>query len=146
MSHLSPEGPVYQAGTLSGNPIAMQAGLTTLEHLERKDFYEELNKKSMKLMTEIKAIAKKNRLPFEFTHAGGMFGFSFSENGPIKNFDDIVNTNTELFKKFFHAMLVEDIYFAPSAYEAGFMSSEHSEDEIDITITAAEKVFKNIKN
>ena len=146
MSHLSPEGPVYQAGTLSGNPIAMQAGLTTLEYLEKKDFYEELDKKSMKLMTEIKSIAKKNCLPFEFTYAGGMFGFSFSENGPIKNFDDIVNTNTELFKKFFHAMLVEDIYFAPSAYEAGFMSSEHSEDEIDITIAAAEKVFKDLKN
>ena len=146
MSHLSPEGPVYQAGTLSGNPIAMQAGLTTLENIERKDFYEELDKKSMKLMTEMNTIAKKNCLPFEYTHAGGMFGFSFSKNGPIKNFDDIVNTNTKLFKKFFHAMLKEDIYFAPSAYEAGFMSSEHSENELDITIAAAEKVLKDIKN
>ena len=144
MSHLSPEGPVYQAGTLSGNPIAMNAGYTTLKYIEKPGFFEKLHLQSEKLMLEMKKIASKNKIPFEVVFEGGMFGFSFTENGPIKNYNDIANSETSLFKEFFHSMLKENIYFAPSAFEAGFMSSEHTDREIDSTLSAAEKVFKKI--
>ncbi len=144
MSHLSPEGPVYQAGTLSGNPIAMNAGYTTLKYIEKPGFFEKLHLQSEKLMLEMKKIASKNKIPFEVVFEGGMFGFSFTENGPIKNYNDIANSQTSLFKEFFHSMLKENIYFAPSAFEAGFMSSEHTDREIDSTLSAAEKVFKKI--
>ena len=144
MSYLSPEGPVYQAGTLSGNPIAMNAGYTTLEHIEKPNFFEKLHLQSEKLMLEMKKIANKNKIPFEVVFEGGMFGFSFTKNGPIKNYNDISNSEIPLFKEFFHLMLEENIYFAPSPFEAGFMSSEHSEVEIDCTLSAVEKVFQNI--
>ena len=144
MSHLSPEGPVYQAGTLSGNPIAMNAGYTTLKYIEKPGFFEKLHLQSEKLMLEMKKIASKNKIPFEVVFEGGMFGFSFTENGPIKNYNDIANSETSLFKEFFHSMLKENIYFAPSAFEAGFMSSEHTDREIDSTLSAVEKVFKKI--
>ena len=144
MSYLSPEGPVYQAGTLSGNPIAMNAGYTTLKYIEKPGFFEKLHLKSEKLMLEMKKIASKNKISFEVVFEGGMFGFSFTENGPIKNYNDIANSKTSLFKEFFHLMLEENIYFAPSPFEAGFMSSEHSEVEIDCTLSAVEKVFQNI--
>ena len=144
MSSLSPEGPVYQAGTLSGNPIAMNAGYTTLKYIEKPGFFEKLHLKSEKLMLEMKKIAIKNKIPFEVVFEGGMFGFSFTKNGPIKNYNDIANSEISLFKEFFHLMLEENIYFAPSPFEAGFMSSEHSEREIDSTLSAVEKVFKKI--
>ena len=144
MSHLSPEGPVYQAGTLSGNPIAMNAGYITLKHIEKPSFFDELHLQSEKLMLEMKNIASKNNIPFEIVYEGGMFGFSFTKNGPIKNYNDIANSEISLFKEFFHLMLDENIYFAPSPFEAGFMSSEHSEREIDSTLFAVEKVFKKI--
>ena len=144
MSHLSPEGPVYQAGTLSGNPIAMNAGYTTLKYIEKPGFFEKLHLQSEKLMLEMKKIASKNKIPFEVVFEGGMFGFSFTENGPIKNYNDIANSETSLFKEFFHSMLKENIYFAPSAFEAGFISSEHTDREIDSTLSAVEKVFKKI--
>ena len=144
MSYLSPEGPVYQAGTLSGNPIAMNAGYTTLEHIEKPNFFEKLHLQSEKLMLEMKKIANKNKIPFEVVFEGGMFGFSFTKNGPIKNYNDIANSEIPLFKEFFHLMLEENIYFAPSPFEAGFMSSEHTEVEIDCTLSAVEKVFQNI--
>mgnify|MGYP001459423052 FL=1 len=144
MSHLSPEGPVYQAGTLSGNPIAMNAGYITLKHIEKPSFFDELHLQSEKLMLEMKNIASKNNIPFEVVYEGGMFGFSFTKNGPIKNYNDIANSEISLFKEFFHLMLEENIYFAPSPFEAGFMSSEHSEREIDSTLSAVEKVFKKI--
>ena len=144
MSYLSPEGPVYQAGTLSGNPIAMNAGYTTLEHIEKPNFFEKLHLQSEKLMLEMKKIANKNKIPFEVVFEGGMFGFSFTKNGPIKNYNDIANSEIPLFKEFFHLMLEENIYFAPSPFEAGFMSSEHTEREIDSTLSAVEKVFKKL--
>jgi len=144
MSHLSPEGPVYQAGTLSGNPIAMNAGYTTLEHIEKPSFFEKLHLQSENLMLEMKKIANKNKIPFEVVFEGGMFGFSFTKNGPIKNYNDVTNSEIPLFKEFFHLMLKENIYFAPSPFEAGFMSSEHTEIEIDSTLSAVEKVFKKI--
>jgi len=145
MSHLSPEGPVYQAGTLSGNPIAMCAGLTTLESLETKDFYTSLNLKCDTLMSGMKKIAQKYHLPLEVNHYGGMFGFTFNENGPAKNFKEIMKSDIKLFKKFFHGMLQENIYFAPSAFESGFMSSAHTQNEIDLTLMAAEKVMRALK-
>ena len=144
MSYLSPEGPVYQAGTLSGNPIAMNAGYTTLKYIEKPGFFEKLHLQSEKLMLEMKKIASKNKIPFEVVFEGGMFGFSFTKNGPIQNYNDIANSEISLFKEFFHLMLEENIYFAPSPFEAGFMSSEHTEREIDSTLSAVEKVFKKI--
>ena len=92
----------------------------------------------------MKKIASKNKIPFEVVFEGGMFGFSFTKNGPIKNYNDIANSEISLFKEFFHLMLEENIYFAPSPFEAGFMSSEHKKREIDSTLSAVEKVFKKI--
>ena len=142
MSYLSPEGPVYQAGTLSGNPIAMNAGYTTLKYIEKPGFFEKLHLQSEKLMLEMKKIASKNKIPFEVVFEGGMFGFSFTKNGPIQNYNDIANSEISLFKEFFHLMLEENIYFAPSPFEAGFMSSEHTEREIDSTHQRLKKSLK----
>tara|TARA_B100000959_G_scaffold149771_1_gene157100 strand:+ start:1830 stop:3104 length:1275 start_codon:yes stop_codon:yes gene_type:complete len=146
MSHLSPEGPVYQAGTLSGNPIAMCAGLTTLESLETKNFYTSINSKCDALMSGMKQIAQKYHLPLEVIHYGGMFGFTFNKNGPAENFKEIMQSDIKLFKKFFHGMLQENIYFAPSAFESGFMSSAHTQNEIDLTLMATEKVMRALKS
>ena len=146
MSHLAPEGPVYQAGTLSGNPIAMIAGLVTLESMEGKDFYKSLDLKCSTLMTGMSEIAKKFHLPLEVTHLGGMFGFTFNQNGPIKNYNDIIKSDIGLFKRFFHGMLAENIYLAPSAFEAGFISSAHTDKEINITLEATEKVLSSLKS
>ncbi|MDG1712934.1 MAG: glutamate-1-semialdehyde 2,1-aminomutase [Woeseiaceae bacterium] len=141
MSYLAPEGPVYQAGTLSGNPIAMLAGLVTLESLEEKDFYKSLHNKCDQLMNGMLELANNYDLPLQVNYLGGMFGFTFNENGPIKNFEDITNSDINLFKQFFHGMLAENIYLAPSAFEAGFISSAHTNKEINLTLDATEKVF-----
>jgi glutamate-1-semialdehyde 2,1-aminomutase len=93
----------------------------------------------------MKEIAQKYHLPLEVNHYGGMFGFTFNENGPAKNFKEIMQSDIKLFKKFFHGMLQENIYFAPSAFESGFMSSAHTQNEIDLTLMAAEKVMRALK-
>ena len=141
MDQLAPLGPIYQAGTLSGNPIAMLAGLVTLESLEEKDFYKSLHNKCDLLMNGMLELANNYDLPLQVNYLGGMFGFTFNENGPIKNFEDITNSDINLFKQFFHGMLAENIYLAPSAFEAGFISSAHTNKEINLTLDATEKVF-----
>ena len=144
MHAIAPLGPVYQAGTLSGNPVAMTAGLATLDVLSAPGFYETLTSQTNKLVNGLKALAKEASIPF-YAHAiGGMFGFFFTDKAEIKQEDDVKACDTDLFQRFFHAMLEEGIYFAPSAFEAGFTSSVHGDKEINKTLQAAEMVFAKL--
>jgi len=144
MSMISPLGPVYQAGTLSGNPVAMAAGLATLEHLTQPGFYEQLTKKTQRLMEHLTDHAKAAGISLTTNHVGGMFGVFFSAEKPITRYEQVMNCNTELFKKFFHGMLDAGVYLAPSAYEAGFVSAAHSDEDIEETIKAAAKVLSGL--
>jgi glutamate-1-semialdehyde 2,1-aminomutase len=144
MNELAPDGPVYQAGTLSGNPVAMAAGLATLNAIDKEGFYESLNKKTKKLVDGFKFAAIKANVPITTEHKGGMFGIFFTNLSSVSSFEDVATSNIEMFKKFFHGMLNEGIYLAPSAYEAGFVSAAHEDQEIEKTIKAAEKVFASL--
>lgn len=144
MSHLAPVGPVYQAGTLSGNPIAMTAGLTTLSKLTQPGFYEELNKTTETLVSGLKQIATKNNIPVSINWLTGMFTLFFNEN-EVKRFSDVIKSDVERFKQFYHGMLKEGIYFGPSAFESAFISIVHDKACIDQTLAAAEKVFATLK-
>jgi glutamate-1-semialdehyde 2,1-aminomutase len=144
MQHIAPVGPVYQAGTLSGNPIAMSAGIKTLELLSAPGFHKTLHEKTGKLLSGLQQAADKNGIPFCSAHAGGMFGFFFTEAEKVTGFDDVMACNAEHFKLFFHAMLNAGIYLAPSAFEAGFSSSAHSDEDIAATIAAADNAFSSI--
>ncbi len=141
MSCLAPLGPVYQAGTLSGNPVAMAAGLATLELVESPEFYEQLEQKTFALIDGLKERALAAGIPLQAVAVGGMFGLFFTDQENIETYTDVKKCNIDRFKKFFHGMLHEGVYLAPSAYEAGFVSSAHSEIEIINTWNAAEKVF-----
>lgn len=144
MSHLAPLGPVYQAGTLSGNPIAVACGLATLELVSQPNFFTKLTEVTQQLIQGIKACADKLQIPLYVNAIGGMFGIFFTDAKNITTFDDVARCDIEKFKKFFHAMLDEGIYLAPSAYEAGFVSAAHAEKEIQHTLHAAEKSFEII--
>ena len=144
MQQLAPTGPIYQAGTLSGNPVAMAAGYTTLTKLMDVGIYQELEEKTATLVNGILSAARRFNVPFVVNHAGGMFGFFFTTALEVSSYKDVMNCNVELFKKFYHHMLAEGVYFAPSAFEAGFMSLMHTDKEIDLTIDAASRFFKNI--
>lgn len=143
MSKLAPLGNVYQAGTLSGNPVAVAAGLKTLEIISREGFYECLTGQTQKLMMGLKQAADKAKIPFSVDSVGGMFGFYFANAIP-NSFEAVTKTNIESFKKFFHLMLDEGIYLAPSAYEAGFTSIAHDDEVLADIITAAEKSFQKL--
>jgi glutamate-1-semialdehyde 2,1-aminomutase len=144
MSKLAPLGNVYQAGTLSGNPVAVAAGLKTLEIVSRKGFYECIGEQTQKLMQGLKHAANKANIPFAVDSVGGMFGFYFADQVPT-SYEAVTKTNIEEFKKFFHLMLDEGVYLAPSAYEAGFTSLAHTNEVIDAIISAAEKSFQKLK-
>ncbi|MBM37692.1 MAG: glutamate-1-semialdehyde-2,1-aminomutase [Woeseia sp.] len=144
MNQLAPDGPVYQAGTLSGNPVAMAAGLATLDAIDKEGFYKSLNKKTKKLVDGFKFAATKANVPITTEYQGGMFGVFFTNLSSVSSFEDVATSNIEMFKKFFHGMLNEGIYLAPSAYEAGFVSAAHGDKEIEKTIKAAEKVFASL--
>ncbi len=144
MDHIAPDGPVYQAGTLSGNPVAMAAGLATLELINKPDFHKELSATAKSLMQGIQAAADKANIPLTTNQVGGMFGIFFTEEKNITSFDQVMKCDQERFKKFFHGMLEEGIYLAPSAFEAGFVSSKHTSKEIAETIAAAERVFTTL--
>lgn len=144
MHSIAPLGPVYQAGTLSGNPIAMTGGLAQLELIEAADFYPKLSATTKRLMEGLEARARDANIPL-FTNAiGSMFGIFFTDAKTIKSEGDVRRCNVALFKRFFHGMLNHGIYLAPSAFEAGFVSSMHGEKELQQTWQAAEEVFKNI--
>ncbi len=144
MEHLAPVGPVYQAGTLSGNPVAMAAGLKTLELVSQPGFYQSLAKKTSDLASGIEARAKQQGIAMTVNMVGGMYGLFFSNEDQISRLDQVMKCDQELFKRFFHAMLDQGVYFAPSAFEVGFVSDAHSEEDLQQTLDAAEIVFKNI--
>jgi len=144
MDQLTPDGPVFHAGTLSGNPVAMACGLATLKEVAQPGFYEALAAKSKKLMDGLRQRAQAADIPLSTHTVGGMFGFFFSPEPVISRFAQVTACNVERFKKFFHGMLNEGIYLAPSAYEAGFVSSAHTDADITATLDAAEKVFRTL--
>jgi len=141
MEHIAPLGPVYQAGTLSGNPVAMMAGLTTLELIAEPDFFENLTAKTARFIDEILATAKTENIPMTGVSVGGMFGLFFTDVEKVENFEQVSACDGEQFNQFFHGMLSRGIYLAPSAFEAGFMSAAHSESDIEATISAAQATF-----
>ena len=141
MNYLAPEGPVYQAGTLSGNPLAMAAGATLLNLLIAQNPYKELEDKAQVILNGMKEIMISSGIPFSTNQIGGMFGFFFSEELP-KNIDDVSKTNDELFSSFINACIQNGIYFAPSKYEAGFISATHGDMEIDKTLEVVNKIVK----
>jgi glutamate-1-semialdehyde 2,1-aminomutase len=143
MSKLAPLGNVYQAGTLSGNPVAVAAGLKTLEIISREGFFECLTGQTEKLMAGLKQAADKVNIPFSVDSVGGMFGFYFAKEVPT-SYEAVTKTDIEAFKKFFHLMLDEGVYLAPSAYEAGFISIAHDNEVVNTIITAAESAFKKL--
>lgn len=141
MQKLAPMGPVYQAGTLSGNPISVAAGLATLDLISEDGFFESLTNKTKELVEGIEEHAKRVGVPFCASHVGGMFGMYFTDRVP-ETYEDVMGCNRERFNRFFHAMLDQGINLAPSAFEAGFVSSAHSEQDIRTTLDAAGEAFK----
>jgi len=133
MSRVAPTGPVYQAGTLSGNPLAMAGGLATLAALTR-EVHDSITARTARLVDGMRAMAARHGVPFSASHSGSMWGFFFRDQ-PVTNFDEAKASDTELFKRFFHAARERGVYLAPSAFEAGFMSSAHSEADIDLTLS-----------
>ena len=143
MERLAPLGPIYQAGTLSGNPVAMAAGLATLELIAAPGFHADLAAKTGQLCEGLMAAARAAGIPLTANHVGGMFGIFFTSE-TVTTYAQAVVCDVERFKAFFHGMLAEGVYLAPSAFEAGFMSSAHSEEDIEATLAAARKVFARI--
>lgn len=144
MDYIAPDGPVYQAGTLSGNPIAMTAGLTTLNLISKSGFFETLTAKTEQLLNGLKAQADKVNIPLTTNHSGGMFGLFFTEENKVSSFEQVMNCNSARFNQFFHGMLNNGIYLAPSAFEAGFISIKHTQDDIETTIKTAKAVFSTL--
>ena len=145
MDQLAPDGPVYQAGTLSGNPVAMSAGLATLELVSAAGFFESLTEKTRALTNGLKEAADRAGIPFTTNMAGGMFGLFFSDADAIRSLAQVMASDQDRFRRFFHGMLEEGVYLAPSAFEAGFMSAAHTITEIDRTIDTAGKVMQGLK-
>ncbi len=144
MEHISPLGPVYQAGTLSGNPLAMTAGLTTLNAISEPGFHDKLIEKTNKVRDGFKAAADEAGIPLAVQSAGAMFGFFFTKEDSVTRFDQVMECDVERFKKFFQGMLAEGVYLAPSAFEAGFVCAALSEEDIEFTIAAARKVMATL--
>jgi glutamate-1-semialdehyde 2,1-aminomutase len=144
MEHLAPLGPVYQAGTLSGNPVAMAAGLKTLELIAQPGFYEALTAKTEKLTSGLKARAHQAGIALTTNNVGGMFGLFFSAEPHVTTFAHVMQCDQALFKRFFHAMLDAGVYLAPSAFEAGFVSAAHSDGDLDKTLDSAEMILNRL--
>mgnify|MGYP003593885355 FL=1 len=142
MQCLAPLGPVYQAGTLSGNPVAVAAGLATLKQVQQPGFYDALSERTRQLVDGLSASAKLHGIDFSAQSIGGMFGIYFSKQSPT-SFSEVMQCNKDAFNRFFHAMLDEGVYFAPSAFEAGFVSARHGDVELNKTLAAADKIFKH---
>jgi glutamate-1-semialdehyde 2,1-aminomutase len=143
MQCVAPLGPVYQAGTLSGNPVAVAAGLATLALVQAPGFYDRLTATAYTLCKGLSEAAASHRVPFSAQHVGGMFGLYFRETAP-QTYAEVMQCDKERFNAFFHAMLAQGVYLAPSAYEAGFVSSAHNAADIDKTVAAAGKVFAEL--
>jgi len=143
MDRLAPLGPVYQAGTLSGNPLAMAAGIAALSELRKSDAYRQLEVLGAQMETGMREAAKTAGVPVRFNRCGSMFCGYFSD-GPVDNLDDAMKSDRARFAKFFHGMLAEGIYLAPSQFEAGFLSTAHTGADIERTVSAAARVFKTL--
>lgn len=144
MNHIAPLGPVYQAGTLSGNPVAMTAGLKNLEIISRPGFFEDLSATTERLVSGLLKAAEANKVALRANRVGAMFGLFFTDQEQVSSFSDVSRCDVERFKLFFHGMLAQGINLAPSAFEAGFVSSAHSDAQIQQTIDAAAKVFATL--
>ena len=144
MAHLAPQGAVYQAGTLSGNPLAMAAGIATVQQVLEVGFYERLGERLDRLIEGLRSVASDTDIPFTTNHVGTMFGLFFTEADTVSSFADVMACDTVRFGRFFHGMLEEGIYLAPSAFEAGFISSAHGNSEIDRTLESARGVLKTL--
>jgi glutamate-1-semialdehyde 2,1-aminomutase len=144
MQKIAPLGPVYQAGTLSGNPVAVAAGLATLKLVQAPGFYDRLGTATKNLVDGLEQAARESNLRFCAQSVGGMFGMYFAARPP-HTYAEVMQCDREAFNRFFHAMLTEGVYFAPSAFEAGFVSSAHSVGDIDATVAAARRVFSEMK-
>jgi len=144
MEQIAPLGPVYQAGTLSGNPVAMAAGLTTLNLISQPCFFEQLGETVIQLTEGLRERARANNIPLTTNQVGGMFGYFFTEEETVSNFAQVSNCNIERFKTFYHGMLEQGVYLAPSAFEAGFVSATHTDQDIEATLDAAERVFASL--
>lgn len=145
MSHLSPLGAVYQAGTLSGNPLAMAAGLKMMEIICREDFYAELNAKTSFFVEEMQHAAEAAGVPFTTSRVGGMFGLFFTDEAQVSSYKQVMACNVKRFNRFFHGMLERGVYLAPSAFEAGFVSTAHTEEDFAVTLAAARDVFAQLE-
>jgi len=141
MASIAPDGPVYQAGTLSGNPVAMAAGLATLELIDEPGFFEALADRTRQLSDGLSAVAEDAGIPLAVECEGGMFGFVFTDDAPVRRFEQVANADIDRFKIFFHGMLAAGVYLAPSAFEVGFVSAAHGDDEINKTLEAARNVL-----
>ncbi|UTW44472.1 glutamate-1-semialdehyde 2,1-aminomutase [bacterium SCSIO 12696] len=144
MEYIAPLGPVYQAGTLSGNPVAMAAGLATLELVGQQDFHGPLFARTDTLVAGMRERAAAASIPFTTNHIGTMFGFFFTDADTVSNYQQVMACDTERFNKFFHGMLQQGVYLAPASYEAGFMSAAIGDDDVQFTLDAAEKVFAEL--
>jgi glutamate-1-semialdehyde 2,1-aminomutase len=145
MDRITPDGPVFHAGTLSGNPVAMAAGLTTLREVMRPGFHTALEKKAMAFMNGLSERAQSAGIPLATVVVGGMFGFFFTKEARVTSYKQATTCDIERFKKFFHGMLAEGVYLAPSAYEAGFVSSAHTDADIAASVAAAGRVLARLK-
>ena len=144
MEMVAPSGPVYQAGTLSGNPVAMAAGIANLDLIVSDGFFEELTAKTRQLVDGIQQVADQSGVPMFTTQVGGMFGLFFTEAKRIVNFAEAGQVNVNAFRVFYHQMLERGVYLAPSAFEAGFVSSAHTEEHIMATVAAARESFRHL--
>jgi glutamate-1-semialdehyde 2,1-aminomutase len=145
MEHIAPTGPVYQAGTLSGNPVAMAAGLATLALVQQPGFHAQLEATTAQLLAGLRDLADNAGIAFTTNQVGSMFGLFFTDLASVNGFADVNTCNQDRFRAFFHAMLDAGVYLAPSAFEAGFISSAHDADAIAATLTAAEQAFRAIQ-
>ncbi len=144
MERIAPQGPIYQAGTLSGNPVAMAAGLKTLELISAPGFYKPVIQATENLVNGLQKLADAAGIPFSTNHAGSMFGVFFTEEKSVTRYDQVMAGNTERFNQFFHVLLDHGVYLAPASYEAGFVSACHTSDIIDKTLSVAKTAFNTI--
>lgn len=144
MQQLAPLGPVYQAGTLSGNPVAMAAGLASLHEIQADSLYDSLSQATQTLAEGFKALADKHGIPMSVNYAGSMFGLFFTDIKKVTNYQQAINCNTEQFNLFYHGMLDQGVYLAPASYEAGFVSAAHTPDVIQQTLDIADNVLADV--
>jgi glutamate-1-semialdehyde 2,1-aminomutase len=144
MRHISPDGPVYQAGTLSGNPVAMAAGLASLSEIEKDGLYEQLSRSTKNLAEGIKKVANKHGISMSVNYTGSMFGIFFTDVERVTNYQQATNCNLEQFNLFYHGMLENGVYFAPASYEGGFVSAAHTDEIVQQTLDIADKVLADV--